>query len=498
MSVWAGLGGSARNASVALCDGERVLGICQQERITRVRAAGMNATGLPDEALDELLRRSGRSRSEISGFVRTDTADIPRSAGDLRLDHHCAHACSAFLPSPFDSARIVICDQDAPGLTVWEGNGTSVVPREWPWRGPGFAELYSQAAETLGFAGVGHEQRMEALARLDPQARDERVQPLFALDGDRFEIGRCWPACAAAWIGAGHRNGVAAGVAAALQARIGDLLIELLGRVARLDPGQRRLCVGGSLFANSYFSTRVRLSGVFDEVFVPIDPGNAGLAVGAALHASRQARRSLTPFLGPSYDHAEVKATLDNCKIIYQWASQTDTVAMAVEALRKGHLVAWFDGAMEWGPRALGARSILASPFCPYVLENLNRFLKQREPWRGYALSGSESAIREHFDGPDVSPFMECDYAPRDRQRFAHILPSPRASVRVQTVGADAPRRFGSLLRAFGEVSGIPVLVNTSFNGFREPIVCSPRDALRVFFGTGIDMLVFDEFVVTK
>ena len=153
---------------------------------------------------------------------------------------------------------------------------------------------------------------------------------------------------------------------------------------------------------------------------------------------------------------------------------------------------------MEWGPRALGARSILASPFCPYVLDNLNQFLKQRDPRRGYALSGLDASIREHFEGPDASPFMECDYAPKDRKQFGYILPGPTANVRVHTVGSDAPPRFRALLHAFGEETGIPILVNTSFNGFREPMVCSPRDAVRVFYGTGIDVLAVGQFVISK
>ena len=182
----------------------------------------------------------------------------------------------------------------------------------------------------------------------------------------------------------------------------------------------------------------------------------------------------------------------------YNWASESETVGIAVEALKKGKLVAWFDGGMEWGPRALGARSILANPFSPYMLENLNRFLKHRDPWRGYAVSVLDSAAAEHFDGPRDSPFMECDYTPKDRGRFSHVLPGDQAALRVQTVGQDALPRFRSLLHAFGEAVGIPALVNTSFNGFREPIVCTPRDAIRVFYGTGVDMLVFPQFIVRK
>jgi carbamoyltransferase len=178
--------------------------------------------------------------------------------------------------------------------------------------------------------------------------------------------------------------------------------------------------------------------------------------------------------------------------------SEPDTTAVAVDALRRGQLVGWFDGPMEWGPRALGGRSIVASPFAPYVLENLNRFLKHRDPWRGYALSGLQEAVAREFAGPRGAPFMESDYVPIDRDRFRHVLPGPNAAIRIHTVGPEAPRRFASLLAAFGEATGAPFLVNTSFNGFLEPLVCSPRDAVRVFYGTGLDMLVFDGFVITK
>jgi carbamoyltransferase len=266
-----------------------------------------------------------------------------------------------------------------------------------------------------------------------------------------------------------------ASVAAALQARIGELFVEFLRRV-REHTQDDHVCVAGTLFHQSSLNTVAKQSRLFTEVFVPIDPGDPGLAVGTALHANGCEPRALSPFLGPAYAASEVKRTLDNCKLHYNWVSDEEAIQTAVS----------------------GARSILASPFSPYVLDNLNGFLKLREPWRGYALSALEEVVGENFDGPAHAPFMECDYRVRDAQRFGYVLPAPQAAIRVHSVGRQAPRRFARLLKAFGNATGFPGLVNTSFNGFHEPIVCSPRDAVRVFYGSGIDMLVLDQFILTK
>jgi carbamoyltransferase len=216
------------------------------------------------------------------------------------------------------------------------------------------------------------------------------------------------------------------------------------------------------------------------------------------MYGARLAPRTVSPYLGPGYSSDEIKQTLDNCKVAYEWEDEGAIIGRVVEALDRGQMVGWFDGAMEWGPRALGSRSILANPFSPFVLENLNRFLKRREAWRGYALSGLTETVARDFEGPAAAPFMECDYLPRDRARYAHVLPSSDAAVRVQTVDSAAPDRFRRLVQAFGEASGSAVIVNTSFNGFHEPIVCNPRDAVRVFYGTGLDILVVGPFVLTK
>ena len=428
-----GLTAAKDGATAAVGGGDRLLGVCAQERVTRVRG-GTSGAGWPDAALDLLLQKLSRTRDDVSRYVIAGGGPYAppgrahRAVAVETLDHHFAHACTAYLTSPFDRAAIVVCDDDDPGVSVWVGEGAEIRRVDWPWTGLGFAAAYSRIAVALGFESPGAEQRLEALARLHPSAGADWVRPLFGRAPDHLTVDPTLAAAVDRALGPHAPTGApaSAAAAAALQARLGELLLELLAEV-RATTGQVRLCAGGSLFYHSSMATWAKGAGHFDEVFVPIDPGDAGLAVGATLHALGAAPAVASPFLGPSYSAEEIKSVLDNCKLHYAWEPEERAVQIAVKALMQGLLVGWFDGAMEWGPRALGARCILANPFAPYVLENLNRFLKRREPWRGYGLSGLETAVHEHLDGPARAPFMECDYRPRDRSRFRSVLPSDDA-----------------------------------------------------------------------
>jgi carbamoyltransferase len=486
-----------RDGAAALGEGGALTGVCAQERVLRIRG-GPTPDGVPDKALDLLLRRAGRTRGDIQRLEviggRPSLENVDAEIGD-----HFGHACTAYLTSRFDDAAVVVCDRDWPGVSVWRGQGRAVTRCDIPWEGPGFAELYSRFARAIGFAGDAAEQLFEGLARLAPLAPNPAVGALVSLDGNALVIEPSLERLVEERLPAGVAadDPRRAALAAALQARLGDLLIEFLGRV-RSAVGVDALCAGGSLFYHTALNTRLRAGSPFREVFVPVDPGDAGLPAGAVVRAMETPPTPASPFLGPSYAPEETKEVLDNCKLQYSWETDGDCVSIAVEALSRGRLVGWFDGAMEWGPRALGARSILANPAAPYVLENLNRFLKHRDRWRGYALSGLETAVPNHFEGPAASPFMECDYRPRHPETFRHLLPSPGAVVRVHTVGEGALPRFVRLLEATNAATGLPFLVNTSFNGFHEPSVCSPRDAVRVFFGSGLDLLVVNNFVLRK
>lgn len=500
MSIVAGMSGGARSGCVALAERGKLVGACAQERVTRVRSGRRADLGAPVEALDLMLQRMGRRREDVGRYIVAESCgDVPVARPVERIDHHFAHACTAYLTSPFTSAAIVVCDHHTAALTVWVGQGPAITPVDWPWVGPGFAAVFSGFARALGFGSEAGDRQMEALGRLRPDSRDAQLDGMLTLRADGIEVDPGLERWVADRLAGDHDPGSVrrADLAAALQGRLGELLLSFLQEVQRRT-GAEHLCLGGGFFYHSSMNTLVKGAGLFSHVFIPMDPGNAGLAVGATLHALGRGPASVSPFLGPSYSPQETKEVLDNCKLQYSWESEEGAVAAAVRALREGRLVAWFDGGMEWGPRALGARSILANPQAPYVLENLNHFLKRRKPWRGYALSGLEEAVAGYFDGPAIAPFMECDYRPRDRDLFKHALPSPEAAVRVHTVASDGPPRFRRLLEAMGEATGLPFVINTSFNGFHEPIVCSPRDAVRVFYGSGLDLLVMNQFLLRK
>lgn len=487
-----------RDGAVAVADSHRLLAVCYQERVTRARGSGVTAGGLPAEALDLTLQRLGRTRDDIASYTVVQAQSLPPLPLVNALDTHRASAATAYLTSPFREAAVVVCDEAAPKVSVWTASGMSLDAAGSSWRGAGFVEVMDRFAGWLGFSGPASRVRFEALARLSPAAEDARLDALLRLGDGEITVDESLEALVARLVAeAGLDVRRRAAIAAGLQKRLGAVLLQWL-ELVRARSGSAHLAAGGGLFHNSAINSTVKRSGIFDEVFIPVDPGNAGLSVGAAVQGCDGRASSISPFLGPEYSPDEIKLVLENCKLQYSWESEEGAIASAVRALLEGRLVGWFDGPMEWGQRALGARSILANPRAPYVLENLNHFLKRREPWRGYAMSGLEAAVRQHFDGPPTAPFMECDFLPREPHLFEAVLPVEGAAIRMHTVEATARPRFARLLEAFGVATGFPFLVNTSFNGFHEPIVCDPRDAVRVFYGTGLDVLVMDQFVLRK
>ena len=505
MTVIAGIAGALRNAAASLCDNGRIVAVCEQERVTRTRRAALRRGRLPTETLETILRVGGRALADVSTYAVAETAiDLPSDLPVERVEHHRAHAATSFFTSPFADAVVLVCDRHGdPELSVWRGDVTGLTRLDFPWSGPAFATIYSRAAHAFGFAPDGDEHRLEALAHVADRPADAALS-LVGSDGERLEISPQFSSCIANLVrsdGSGDVLPAAARVANGVQRSLGESLVHVV-RAIHSRFGGHHLCLGGGLFYNSYFNTVVAQSGVYEHTFVPVNPGNAGIAVGAALQVAGKDRQPLgglplSPFLGPGYEAGEIKSTLENCKLSYDYVHGGQVIERAARAISQGKLVGWFQGRMEWGPRALGNRSILVSPVAPFVLENLNVFLKHRAPHRSYSVSICEDDVPRYFRGPPSSHFMEYEYEVIDIDALHALLPLNATRLRVQTVPESAGS-FHMLIKAFGAQSGVPILVNTSFNGFAEPIVCTPRDAVRVFYGTGLDMAVIGRFVLQK
>jgi len=479
-----------------VCDGGRVVGMCEQERVSRTRRESLPAGRLPAQTVATILRNEPYTSPDIATCAVAEHAiTLPPGLPLEYVDHHRGHAATAFYTSPFAEATILVCDGSGdPELTVWLGDERGIRRADFDWRGPGFATIYSRVSEAMGFGRDG-EAKVEALARIGAVDVDSSI-PAVRYHGESLDV----PSDFQTAIDDAAQSDGRAALAAHVQRQLGGVLLDVVASIQR-QVGGSNLCLGGGLFYNSFFNTSLAQSNSFANTFVPPNPGNAGVAIGAALVATPGAVRrdaSVTsPFLGPGFTPEEVKATLDNCKLSYDYLSNGRLIDQTIGALSKGKLIGWFHDRMEWGVRALGNRSILASPVSPYVLENLNRFLKHREPHRTYSVAVCAEDRSKYFCGPARSPLMEYEYEVLDRALFRHLLPEHATRLRVQTVDASAGP-FYDLLRAFGDLTGVPVLVNTSFNGFNEPIVCDPRDAVRVFYGTGLDMAVLGNLVIKK
>jgi carbamoyltransferase len=502
MSAQLGISGAARNACAAICVDGQIVAACEQERLTRVRGVGLPPEGLPTAAVDQVMALARRRAADVASYVVAESEVKLPGLPTVVLDHHEAHAATAFLTSPFERSAVLVCDSH-PGreLSVWMGDGSRLEDRLWPWRGKAFATLCSECARLFDDRGNGHAHTLELLAHLGRGDQVEHLTGVFRHVDGALSVEGDWQRRVHEMIQADrHAHGHAADAAMAVQRRIGELLLDVVAEI-RASADVDALCLGGGLFYNTYLNTVIRTSGLFATVFVPSNPGNAGLAVGGALRVGSgdgRGRRAatLSPFLGPEYDAEAIKTALDGCKLSYEFVRETEALDATVAALKRGQLVGWFQGRMEWGPRALGHRSILADPRSPHVLDNLNLFLRKRQRSRPFGVSACEDAVPSVFCGPPASPFMEYQYQLRD-DRLRHIMPAGATSIRVQTVGPEMGL-FHALHKRMEQATGSGVLVNTSFNGFHEPIVCSPQDAVRVFFGSGLDMLVIGRFILRK
>jgi carbamoyltransferase len=444
----------------------------------------------------------------------------------IALDHHLCHAASAFYAAPFDRALILTFDEQGGGqsgiVAIGEGNRIRVVhatsfPHSLAW-------IYSQITELLGYRPQEHEHKTQWLSLIaEPKYMDIFLKTVRRPGGIYPKIdSACFTRGFAGRLAFSphfyHRLGISpsppdqlsddlrAELASSLQ-RACEIVVTDLAQALRKSHSVENLCLAGGLFLNPLLVAALEGNAGFANVFVQPASGNEGAALGAAWLAQRKRHASSLPrglphvYLGPSYANEEIKQVLDNCKATYRWlASDEMGISEAVKLLAAGKIVGWFQGAAEFGPRALGNRSLLASPWAPYAKENLNDYVKHREPFRPFALSVAEEDAGKYFETPTPPAQFMATIArirPEHNELFsAHALPGGR--VRLHVVTREASPHYRALLRAFGTLAPAPILLNASFNLFGEPLVISPRDAVRSYFCSGVDALVIGNFLLAK
>lgn len=424
------------------------------------------------------------------------------------VEHHIAHAASAFLPSPFERAAIMTLDGRGEQATTFYGLGEgSRLNRLGQVEMPhSLGILYEQVTDYLGFLHASDEYKVMALASFGaPRFLDEFREILQVEENGCFTVTS--PLNLVERFGAPRERGEPLeqrhfDVAYGLQKRLEEVVLKLAAWLQR-ETGSANVVMAGGVALNCVLNGRLREEGPFSRIWVQPAAGDAGTALGAALWVDAQhrsdARRSYRMdhvFLGPGYHQDEIEQFLQWSRLPYRRAR--NIAAETAALLAEQRIVGWFQGRHEFGPRALGARSILASPIPEDMQERLND-IKGREDFRPVAPVVLEEEAGQWFSGAENSPFMLFVYDVLPSR--AGQIPAVRhvdGTARIQTINPEQHREYYDLLQAFRERTGVPILVNTSFNTRGEPIVCSPRDAVECFFSSPLDALVIGPFIVEK
>jgi carbamoyltransferase len=440
--------------------------------------------------------------------------------------HHLSHGASAFYGSGFTRAAIISLDNrgDMTSGALMTGDGAELSIQSEAQFPNSVGLVYSAVTAALGFGFEGDWHKTMWLA---PSGKPEFMDLFSEILGvDRsglpqvnldyfdasqrgalsltelfFERAGLKRRAKDAPISQLHRN-----LAASLQSRVEDVLCEIASR-HREQTAQEDLCLAGGVALNSLANSAIEKRSGFRRLFVQPAAGNAGCSIGAALYVWHQVLgnpertyRMEHAFLGPQSGEEEIKSVLDNCKLNYEYFLTEDKlIAEAARLLAQGRITGWFRGAMEFGPRTLGARSILASPTTEMMRENLNIYIKRREDFRPFSAAVPEEQAGEFFEPSALTDFLQgvC----RIKEGKEQLIPAAvfgNGLVRVHTVSRRTNPSFWKLLMKFGEAAGVPVLLNTSFNLFGEPVVSTPREAVRGFYCSGIDCLAIGNFLIKK
>jgi carbamoyltransferase len=431
------------------------------------------------------------------------------------VDHHLAHAISAYAYAGFDDAAVLVLDGRGAweATSLWHGRDGRL-EHVWtiPWPNS-LGLFYAQFTHFLGFEPYADEWKVMGLAPygepgvdlhefIVPEDSPYRVVTDLLIGTDSAPLAKIEKRLGPkrvpeSEIGTPHKN-----LAFSVQDACERAMLTL-ARAAVAKTGCGNLCLAGGVALNSKANGKILVSGIVDRIFVQPAAGDDGVCLGAVLAPHLDSGGKLPvhkmrhAFLGPASTEEEIARTIDTYKL--RATRVSDQAAAAAQMLADGKILGWFQGRMEFGPRALGGRSILADPRDPEMNAKVNNAVKFREWWRPFAPSMLAEVAGEYVESATDSPFMILTAQVRPEKR--NVIPSVThvdGSARPQTVEREVNPLYWRLIQQFGERTGVPVVMNTSFNLRGEPIVCTPTDAVRTFFSSGMDALVIGNFVVEK
>jgi carbamoyltransferase len=443
-----------------------------------------------------------------------------RQFGALRarmrfVDHHLAHAISAYAYSGFDEAAVLVIDGRGAweATSIWHGKDGQLEHIETiPWPNS-LGMFYAQFTYYLGFQPWSDEWKVMGLAPYGESGVNLRD---FVTIGDHsyhVNIRRLMSRDSSPSEGIEQKLGPRRepeseiierykNIAFAVQDSCEQAMM-MLARQAIAKTGSQNLCLAGGVALNSKANGKILASGLIDQIFIQPAAGDDGVCLGAALApyldngGKLPLRKMRNACLGPAFSSEDIEGVLRTYKLRY--THSRDVASCTAELLAAGRILGWFQGRMEFGPRALGSRSILADARDPEMTTRVNNAVKFREWWRPFAPSLLAESAGEYLESATDSPFMILTSQVRPEKR--NEIPAVThvdGSARPQTVEKDVNPLYWRLIREFGNRTGVPVVMNTSFNLRGEPIVCTPTDAIRTFFSSGMDALVIGDFIVEK
>lgn len=495
--------------------------------------------------LKEKLNLRTVLRRELAGLDGAPPRELPPL---LFTEHHQAHAASAFFASPFWRAAVLCLDGVGEWATtsVWLGEGNRLTPH-WQIDFPhSLGLLYSAFTYYTGFKVNSGEYKVMGLAPYgEPRYAKAIFDHLLDVKPDgTFRLNTQYFDYVTGLTMTNERFDALFGgpprrpespltqremdLAASIQ-KVTEDVVSRLARTARRELDAEYLCLAGGVALNCVANGRMLREGTFRDLWIQPAAGDAGGAVGAALaawHLYADGPRIIDgddrmrgSYLGPSFSEAEIKESLERAGARYLRMNDDELIEMTAALLAEGAVVGWFQGRMEFGPRALGNRSILGDPRNPRMQSVMNLKIKYRESFRPFAPAVLLERVEDYFELDRPSPYMalvapvrealRLPMTPEQERLFGieklHLARSTIPAVthidysaRIQTVDRNSNPRFHRLLERFAARTGCAVLVNTSFNVRGEPIVCTPQDAYRCFMRTEMDFLVLDNFVLAK